>query len=325
MLFRALKHQAGTPQRLVTFHDQKLAMSRAVTQLDTFLLRTDFERRKFANQKLHWQVPAEFEDEWKEYREKWAPACAHLEMRDVWPEAFGHYDPNERYKTKGKKLERPDPEVDSAFNPLYHDGGAAVEIGVDLIEFEQERREDLSNSDIRSEDDERVANMCRIARGAYDYLTKTIGIDPKEVFRRWRTVPAFFMPAQISNQHGDEKGSMNDLLDDAIRAYVCGAPAAAMAMCRATLEMVLKEHYLPHDHQYWDPGAKEWRDKPLAKLIVLASERYSFVQKTEVTRLKRQADRIMHNYARAKKMSPANERTILEFIETLKFLVQRAP
>jgi hypothetical protein len=71
------------------------------------------------------------------------------------------------------------------------------------------------------------------------------------------------MPAHVSNEHGlTEKGSLNDLLDDAVRAYVFGAPAAAIAMCRAALEMVLKRHY----------GQGQWDDvRGLDNLIVLAS------------------------------------------------------
>jgi len=68
-----------------------------------------------------------------------------------------------------------------------------------------------------------------------------IGIDINGIFRRWREVPPIFMPSPVSNKQGEEKGSLNDLLDNAVRAYVCGAPAAAIAMCRAVLKMVVKD------------------------------------------------------------------------------------
>ena len=52
------------------------------------------------------------------------------------------------------------------------------------------------------------------------------------------------MSALVANRYGaSEKGSLLHLLDDAVRAYVSGAPAAAIALCRAALEMVLKRHY----------------------------------------------------------------------------------
>ena len=77
------------------------------------------------------------------------------------------------------------------------------------------------------------------------YLERTIGIDISTVFHRWHRMPPFFVPSHVSDKHGlTEKGSLYELLNDAIRAYVAGAPAASIAMCRACLEMVLREHYV---------------------------------------------------------------------------------
>ena len=77
------------------------------------------------------------------------------------------------------------------------------------------------------------------------------------------------MPAHVSNRYGaSEKGSLSQLLDDAMRAYVFGAPCTAIVMCRAALEMVFKKHY----------GRGQWENEPLENLIVLASRKYDFVQ-----------------------------------------------
>jgi hypothetical protein len=94
-------------------------------------------------------------------------------------------------------------------------------------------------------------------------------IDIGSVFRRWRRLPVVFMPAHVSNRYGaSEKGSLSHLLDDAMRAYVFGAPCTAIVMCRAALEMVFKKHY----------GRGQWENEPLENLIVLASRKYDFVQ-----------------------------------------------
>jgi hypothetical protein len=106
-----------------------------------------------------------------------------------------------------------------------------------------------------------------------------------------------------------------DLIDDAVRAYVCGAPAAAIAMCRAALEMVLKEHY----------GKGAWNDLLLGKIIVLACQKFNFVDQGRLERLSGDANRILHNYQNRDPMSEHDERTILEFLKTVKFLIQRAP
>jgi hypothetical protein len=179
MLFRALKQKAGMPQRLVNFHDASADLQDLVRELESFLFRTDFERRKFGDRKIHEQVPAGFEIDWMEYRKRWAPALAHLSWREVWPEAFGTYDPAEELRTPGAEFDAPDPESDSAFNPLWHNGGAALQLGIDYLNHVYEMRKDGD-----FEDDERIANACRITLGAIDYLSKTIGLDLGAIFHR---------------------------------------------------------------------------------------------------------------------------------------------
>jgi hypothetical protein len=157
-----------------------------------------------------------------------------------------------------------------------------------------------------------AGNSCRLALGAYDYLTKTIGLNIDDVFRRWRKVPVVFMPAHVSNQYGaSDKGSLLHLLDDAVRAYVCGAPAAAILPYRAALETVLRGHY----------GHGQWKDVKLGKLLVLASQRYYFVQGRKIQPFVRLANRIAHDYLEADRLSEEDDRTILNFLKTLKFLI----
>jgi hypothetical protein len=324
MLFDALKNVAGTPQRLVSFHDAHQDLRQAAHNLENWLTRTDFERRVFSSKKLFPQVPMGFEEKWKEYRRDWALALSHLMMRDIWPEGFGVFDTTIRGRaTTEFELEEPDPEFDSEFSPLYHDGAAALNIGIEMWDLELERREDNLKSTYATDDDERIANGWRIAKGAYDYLTQTISIEPKEIFRRWRSVPVFFMPAHVANKHGDEKGSLNDLLSDAIRAYVAGAPAAAIAMCRAALELVLKELYLPDDHTETNKKGELW-DKPLGKLIVLAEKRYDHLNKGELKPLAEKANEIVHRYSRRERLSAEDERTFIDFLTTVKTLIDRA-
>lgn len=125
------------------------------------------------------------------------------------------------------------------------------------------------------------------------------------------------MPAHVSNRYGaSDKGFLPHLLDDAVRAYVFGVPAAAFAMCRAAFEMVLKRHY----------GEGEWeapREK-LAKIVALAEER-GFIKREEVRPLIDRADGILHRYAQEAALSGDDERTILIFLATLKSLIERAP
>jgi hypothetical protein len=142
-------------------------------------------------------------------------------------------------------------------------------------------------------------------------------LDVRGVFERWQRVPVVLMPAHVANRYGaSDKGSLPHLLDNAVRAYVFGAPAAAFAICRAAFEMILKRHY----------GEGEWENpkEKLSKVIALAAER-GFIKREEITPLIERADGILHRYSQESVLSADDERTILIFLATLKSLIERAP
>ncbi len=313
LLFNNLKNAAGgNPDRVRTFYKDSELIRRSLYALDNFLDKTDLERHVFRGpRKLILQVPVEFEAAWKEYDSKWRfqqvfdPSWGLEEILDptLLPEV------ELQGSTEDSNTEAPDPEEEDSFAPLLHDGGAAIQLGIEQLEIE-------AQNEAIDDYTERVINSCRIACEAYDYLTQTIGLNIPEIFRRWRRTPVIFMPAHVSNRYGaSDRGSLLHLLDDAVSAYVFGAPAAAIAMCRAALEMILKQHY----------GRGQWEDAKLGELISLASRRYEFIQEKRLTPLVRQANRIVHDYTKVDRLSDEDGRTILNFLKTVKFLIQRAP
>ena len=293
------------PERVVTFFDQSKEISETVVALNRFLRDTDFERRVFyGRDKIIDRAPPRFQEQWDDYDRRWAPAFSLLTLQSLFPETKLDYAP----KSVGAKLapDPPDPETDETFDPLWHDGGAAFELGIEQLETEAQ-----------FVTDERVSNSCRLALGAYDYLTETIGLNLSDVFRRWRQAPVVLMPTHVSNRYGaSDKGSLPNLLNDAVRAYVFGAPAAAFAICRAAFEMILKRHY----------GGGEWEDprEKLAKVVALANER-GFIKRDEIKPLIDRADGILHRCAEEAVVSAEDERTILIFLATLKSLIEQAP
>jgi hypothetical protein len=108
---------------------------------------------------------------------------------------------------------------------------------------------------------------------------------------------------------------LGDLLDNAVRAYVCGAPAAAIAMCRAVLEMVLKTRYLAPNHASQEYGLK--------KIISLAESRSAFLRKLRLSELKEAGDEILHRYHRRDPLSASDEKQIIDYMRTLKTLIQK--
>ena len=317
ILFNKLKAAAGdTPERVASFYTESRAVRDALDVLQEFLARSDLERRVFHGKKLL-RVTPEFLAAWDEFATKWRFCVTRPE--DVGPgvvlplfdddppldaEQVALLEEQTRRQWKEAKVERdaavpelrdPDPEAEASFDPMTHDGGAAIELGIEYLA-------DIGLKDAEPE----WQNRCSISLGAYDYLTETIGFDAHDVFRRWRNLPPVFMPAHVSNRYGaSDKGSLPYLLDDAVRAYVFGAPAAAIAMCRAAYDMV-KRHY---DREQ------------LEKVTIFASRRFDYDIKQLVVR----ANEVMHNYEHRRRLTADDDRVILSFLGTIKFFVENAP
>ncbi len=328
LLFRELKRVAGTPQRLVTFHQDIPEIGVAWRRLQyEFLLRFDFKRRVDAGNKLFRQVPDGFKEDWTEYKEQWAPAIAHVDLLDILPELSAPYDPNRLPEQEA--LEAPDPDYDSSFDPVRHDGAKAFEWAIWLLDHELEFRQES-----QFEDDEAIANRYRIALGAVDYVIKTIGLDVQAVFRRWQALPPIFMPAFVSNKHGKEKGSLNNLLDDAIRAYVCGAPAAALVLCRSTIEMLLNKHCNLSEDELFEIGKdgkpKTTKDgRPLEKSLrerIAAAERHHEIwrQYRLYPRLER-INNLIHDYSRMAPLDPNDDKFLRDILMAIKTLIESSP
>lgn len=320
MLFNAVKRAAGNePSRLATFYQQHQTINTAVNEFYTFMSRGDFERRVFhAPKKYHPQTPAGFERAFKDYKDNWElpiAACLNHALLELLEMDFGEGEADKAQSIDAQEVYVPDPNLEDSFDPLLHDGGKALPMAFWAAE---RLAEDI---DVHADT---INYASKIGLEAYDYLVGAIGLDVEAVFRRWRAVPPIFMPAHVSNAHGmTERGSLYDLIDDAVRAYVFGAPAAAIAACRAALEMILKLHY-EIDYQFKDREGRI-RDKGLGELIILADEKYAFIQGKRLERLTNDANNVIHNYSRRNRLSEADERTILEFMKTIKFLIERAP
>jgi hypothetical protein len=303
----------GEPSRIKAFWEDSPTIRAAAEAMEQFLWSTDLERPIFHGSRKYWrQAPDGFDAQWREYDSEWAPQIAKAQIGDfdlmdlVVKSTDSSATPVSSNAADDDDLWPIDLEYDYEFDPVHHDGAAAIDLGVTRLYDDMGRNEENGES--------QTANMDRIALGALDYLTETIGLDIGGVFRRWRRTPVIFMPSHVSNRHGDEKGSLYDLLNDAVRAYVFGATAASMAMCRAVMEKVLKDHYV-RNHAGLD----------LAEIIALASHRYDFVQRKRLDHYRTAANCILHQYSGRSNVSAQDDRTIHAFLKTLKFLIERAP
>ena len=90
-------------------------------------------------------------------------------------------------------------------------------------------------------------------------------------------------------------------------------------MCRAVCEDVLKQHFgllIQKDRRGYGPK--------LRKIIILAEEKYEWVRLLELVPKVEYANGILHAYDRSTKITTTDEKNILDFLTTVKTLIERA-
>lgn len=161
------------------------------------------------------------------------------------------------------------------------------------------------------------AEDLRTGLDAWEWFTETVGLDLVGIEDRWNKLPRAMLPSHFNQGPTvNSSDSLKELLDDATGAYVFGFPAAAIAMCRAVCEKVLKEFY------FYD--SKPDKRKRLGELAKLAEKRYEHVKKMELRRYIDSANKVMHEY-QSGQLSEDRLDIIREFLEVAKELIEQAP
>ena len=319
--FNELRNETNdNPQTLITFFSEKRSfreLSQNVRELAEKIEQVgDFR-------KYHAQIPAQFILDWKTYLYKWKKEIDYISYIDACEElsAIGLDNPTSEplsfkdFKKRPPIIYRdaPDSDWDENFNPSEHDGGMAIANMLQLAEHELDMKRSYDDDPVNN----RMANTWSVGIQAIRFSEETIGIDLGDVFSRWNKMPSVFVPIHVSNKHGlSDKSSLYGLLDQAIIAYVAGAFAASIAMCRAILEIVLKDHYLRHE-----------KGKPgdLCKVINLAVKRYDFLPAKKLHNLRENANKTLHDFGKSDLPNSAYEDDLIGFFKDLKFYIERAP
>ncbi len=215
-LFSSVKVIAGEPTRLNTFYSESSAIRDAAEKLTESALDLEYHVKWFGPKRIG-SVASGFGQAWEDCQERWAPAIAYASFCEHVGKEVGSltkthnpYSPDlgRNLMQRPRAVERPDPERDEFFDPVRHDGGSVLELGIDHWRSE-------------IHDAKFVANKCQLALEAFDYLSNVVGVDVFDIFRRWREIPHIFVPCSVLNAGGEATGSLSDLLDNAVRAYVC--------------------------------------------------------------------------------------------------------
>ena len=308
-----------SPQTLLTFFREKPDFERLAREVKVV---ADMIEKAADYRKAYAQVAPAFISDFKDFSYKWRAQVAYVER---WPllslnlfNEDGFEPPSFEefkktiYRPAGEKS-GPDAFSEDDFDPSAHDGAAAIHGMLSLVSDQGQFRRDNPADDMS----DYIANTYLVGVEAFEYFEQTIGIDVGTAFRRWNKLPAVFVPKHVSDRHGlTEKGSLYALLDEAVRAYVAGAPAAAIAMCRAILEGVLRDHYL----------RGEVADKDsLHDVIEIAAARYRFLDKRKLHDLRKRANGILHDYGGSPALDAQDEKAILQVFKDLKFYIEKAP
>jgi hypothetical protein len=209
VLFNKLKEATkDSPERARLFYPENAAIRDALDALEDFLSRTHLERRVFHGpRKWFPQAGGKFEVAWKEYDAKWrfrrvlppppeplSEIAINLPLNLRWeddeeeevqsppeappppetsPPSADARPPYEYVEPQApagqREPEVPDPESEEFFDPVRHDGGAALKLGIDYlydVGYLYNRDGDLIDR-----------NSCWIGYEAYDYLVNT-EVDP---------------------------------------------------------------------------------------------------------------------------------------------------
>jgi hypothetical protein len=145
-----------------------------------------------------------------------------------------------------------------------------------------------------------------IGSQAWDRLTGIAGLDVEGALWRRRAVPHVLVPEHVARHYGANRASLYRRLHQAGKAFVFGAPLAALALQRAVLEEVLKRH--------WGAESGHVRDANLPELSWDA----------RADRVKNLANDALHRDP--EKLRPDQlDRAIIENFLLLRLLIERAP
>lgn len=308
--FSALREATGdSPERLAAMFqnsDRLTGLAREVGSEWDFVSLLATHRKVFA------QVSPEFIEAGKDYLDRWQPA---VEFVKAWPiltftldgrppSSLPSYEKFKSGKSWVARREKSEPDWEDSFHPVRHHGGAEIRQMLLLVDHFADTRLD------------ELGNALKIGSEALSHFERVTGLDIAEAFDRWNRIPPIFVPEQVSDRHGlSDKGSLFGLLEDAIRAYVAGATGASVAMCRAVLERLLREHYLlsPPDERV-----------SLTEIIEEARKTGQFPKgmRDGAWQLKNLADAVLH---RAGQATARDEEKLIAAFGHLKHWIESAP
>lgn len=305
--FRELKRRsADDPSRIEWLVKNSPDVRRLVGAL--YFWERDFDS-KLSQHRFLGDVPSWFIEPYKRYKERFAPEVGRVYGRlwllTVFADGVDGIPADEilhpDISAPPKDVNDGDKdEIAGSFTPGVGEGAEAVN---SIINWLWNMHEDYDS-----------AEDLRTGLDAWEWFTGTVGIDLAGIEERWGKLPRTLVPSHVTRPAGSSThDGIVELLDDATKAYVFGLPAAAVAMCRAVCERVLKEFYFGDDE----------RENTLGTLAFLAEQKYENIKQMKLRRYIRLANAVMHSY-QGGQLSDNELEVVRQFLETTKALIEGA-
>jgi hypothetical protein len=298
-----LKQRSGNSPygiRRALEHDPQVAIS--INELH--VLSSLFEwHENHSKSRFIVQSHAEFSKALKDYRERWQDAW--ITLLDWKAERAGRESLTARIaRTLSRRSDNKESSViaddpdDWDFDPRDHPAAAHLE---GIFDYIGDKADD--------------APFYSRAKGAWDWLRDTVGVDLTTIEKRWREFPVFKIPEHVSNAHGlTEPKSLYSYLTDIRLAYMIGANLAAIAMYRAATEILIRDHY------------NNDRNTDLRPLVKATQKRreFSFLRPLNLVSKIDDANNILH-FKDDIKNADRNRAIVREWVVALQEMIAKAP
>lgn len=303
--FQLLSDRTGnSPHNLHRALDRDENLAASIRELDR-IWRMLEEHRRISKRRFIVQVDPKFWKALKEYSMKWTSSLHSL--LDWEAKREGRETPTEFIERLLAEL--PDAPADNTgadsidgdwdFEPDTHSAASHVKTVIEYLEG-------------RIEDEPWFSR----ALGAFTWFTGTVGLDFEHIETGFKQFPVLVVPEQVSNKHGiEDPRSLFAYLSNVRICYVAGADLAAIAMCRACTEILLRYHYNYDDETKLTRLAEETQKKPEFAFL----RNYNLAEKIE------EANRLLHFGKSRFQGSDPVRALVLQWVQVLQEVIARAP
>jgi len=263
------------------------------------------ERRRFSRRRFIVQAHPKFHDAFTDYEARWRDKAI-TSLFDWEAEQRGEKPLSALVGEFQAGMSQEQEVYEWDFDPDEHSVASLVEWAEDLLEEESGGYPD----------NEEYSALCSQAAGALKWIRDSIGLDIATIAGRWNRFPVITVPEHVSNRHGiEDHTGLFAYLNNVRLAYMIGADLAAIAMCRAATEILMREHYNRDDTTKLTPLIKSTQ----------AKREFTFLRPYNLVAKVNESNNILHFNRDDINHRDRSAALIMEWVTALQAMIVRAP